>query len=191
MIVELGRPRYDAATRTLRVSVRRITTSPERLANHSKRADPRLPRSFGRVSLFVDDALPRNVIVRFGFGQQPAGFFGFTLVSATISAGTVSSRPVVALSFGLGEAIGQQAFSTDPSQPFNGEFVFAPRPIPSEDPNLQFVFSWTWPPGASSPTFSTSVRGSSRFGPQYSISGGSVSWGGYPNWFNAIVVPPG
>jgi hypothetical protein len=54
LVVELGRPRYDRRADTLRLRVRRITTTAS-IGGHAKGVDRRLPRRFGRTSLFVDN----------------------------------------------------------------------------------------------------------------------------------------
>ncbi|MBJ7332101.1 MAG: hypothetical protein JHC95_19540 [Solirubrobacteraceae bacterium] len=56
LIVELGRPRLDAEAGILRVRARRITTKSSALAGHATGVDRSLPRHFGRISLFVDNA---------------------------------------------------------------------------------------------------------------------------------------
>lgn len=56
LVVKFGRPRYDAKARTLRMKVRRLGTDAKVRSGHERRADRRLPRRFGAVSLFVDGA---------------------------------------------------------------------------------------------------------------------------------------
>jgi hypothetical protein len=56
VLLELGRPRYDRADRTVTFRVRRLrTTRRVQLSAIARRADGRVARRFGRASLFIDD----------------------------------------------------------------------------------------------------------------------------------------
>lgn len=87
-IVVLRRPRYDARRRTLTFAVRHLGSSLIRrsaaLRHYGRRADGRSVTRFGRVSLFVDDAVTYSPLM---------------LWISVPSGGTVTFRPGAQLSF--------------------------------------------------------------------------------------------
>jgi microcystin-dependent protein len=54
--VELGKPRYDKRTRTVRFGVRMLRTLSAGLAHIGPRLDKALPATFGATALFIDDS---------------------------------------------------------------------------------------------------------------------------------------
>jgi uncharacterized protein YjbI with pentapeptide repeats len=68
VVLELSRPRYTAARRTLRYIARPIRAADGNLASFEARRNARLPRQFGASALFIDDA---TAIVLNGCVLQP------------------------------------------------------------------------------------------------------------------------
>jgi microcystin-dependent protein len=58
--VELGKPRFDKRTRTVRFGVRMLQSLSAGLAHLGPRLDKALPKTFGDAALFIDDAAPAD-----------------------------------------------------------------------------------------------------------------------------------
>lgn len=140
LIVELGRPRYDRATTTLRIRVRRITTTAS-VGGHAQGADRRLPRSFGRVSLFVDNLVSgrsARIQVINDSGAQIA------VVSTNVSGGTWQSPPQPGTGI---EPFAVAQWSNVPSSAFG--LIGGQMYLTSPATGTFYTISWSWAWGSS------------------------------------------
>jgi hypothetical protein len=138
LIVELGQPRYDRRARTLRVKVRRLATSTHVESGHERRADARIPRRFGRVSLFVDPAYARSVTV------QLTNASAATLVVsyATLTGGSWDNWPVPGTAVAPGESVSYTDSAENVFLSLGGTLMLTPETGGS------LTVQWNWPAGS-------------------------------------------
>lgn len=155
LIVEIGRPRYDRAKATLRVRVRRIATTAS-VGGHATGADRRLPRRFGRVSLFID-----NVPGGRSAGIQVLNDSGteIAVASASLTGGTWQSPPQP----GTGtEPLGVAQWSNVPSSafgPIGGQMILS---TPATGTFYTISWNWAWGSMLTAQATATSVGSSGR-----------------------------
>jgi len=147
LAVELGRPRYDAATRTLRVAVRRLPTTVT-AGGHARGVDRRLPRRFGRVSLFVDNLGARDVTVRF----INAATQEIALGTAQLTGGNWAQPPVPGFVLAPGRSVDYDDLVGNAFLPLGGRIQLFPAS------GGTIATTWSWMVG-SAPTGSVSTTG--------------------------------